>query len=106
MNSALLEAGAACSKYQDRVLRDLPCKTVQFDESWSFVGCRQKNAKVCASCPVIGDGWTWVALDSDTKLVASSLLGNRDGGTACQFMEELASRLSSRIQLTSDGHKT
>lgn len=54
----------------------------------------------------MGDVWTWVALDADTKLVPSYLLGNRDGGTARVFMEDLASRLSSRIQLTSDGHKT
>jgi IS1 family transposase len=102
----LVKVGAACSEYQDRVLRNLPCKTIQVDEIWSFVGCKQKNAKVYANCPVQGDVWTWVALDADSKLVASYLLGNRDGGTARVFMEDLASRLSNRIQLTSDGHKT
>ena len=87
-------------------MRDLPCKTIQVDEIWSFVGCKQKNVKVYENCPVQGDVWTWVALDAGTKLVPSYLLGNRDGGTARVFMEDLASRLSNRIQLTSDGHKT
>ncbi len=102
----LVDVGAACSEYQDRAMRNLSCKTIQVDEIWSFVGCKQKNAKVYADCPVMGDVWTWVALDADTKLVPSYLLGNRDGGTARVFMEDLASRLSNRIQLTSDGHRT
>jgi IS1 family transposase len=102
----LVEVGAACSEYQDRTMRSLNCKTMQVDEIWSFVGCKQKNVKVYEDCPVMGDVWTWVALDADTKLVPSYLLGNRDGGTARVFMEDLASRLSGRIQLTSDGHKT
>jgi IS1 family transposase len=87
-------------------MRNLNCKTVQVDEIRAFVGCKQKNVKVYADMPVMGDVRTWVALDADTKLVPSYLLGNRDGGTACIFMEDLASRLSSRIQLMSDGHKT
>ncbi|MGO9095057.1 MAG: IS1 family transposase [Bryobacteraceae bacterium] len=102
----LVEVGAAFSAYQDRVMRNLNCKTVQVDEIWAFVGCKQKNVKVYADTHVMGDVWTWVALDADTKLVPSYLLGNRDGGTARVFMEDLASRLSNRIQLTSDGHAT
>jgi IS1 family transposase len=101
-----IELGAACSDYMDRAMRNLPCKTIQVDEIWSFIGCKKKNVKVYANCPVQGDVWTWVALDADTKLVPSYLLGNRDRGTAEIFMKDLASRLANRVQLTSDGHKT
>jgi IS1 family transposase len=102
----LVELGAACSEYQDRIMRNLSCKTIQVDEIWSFIGCKKKNVKVYANCPVTGDVWTWVAIDADTKLVPSYLLGNRDRGTAETFMKDLASRLANRVQLTSDGHKT
>jgi IS1 family transposase len=102
----LIELGAACSEYQDRAMRNLSCKTIQVDEIWSFVGCKKKNVKIYENCPVQGDVWTWIAIDADTKLVPSYLLGNRDRGTAEVFMKDLASRLANRVQLTSDGHKT
>lgn len=102
----LIELGAACSKYQDEVMRNLTCKTIQVDQIWSFVGCKQKNAKPSEDGSVRGDVWTWVALDADTKLIPSFLVGNRDGGHARLFMNDLASRLANRIQLTSDGHRT
>jgi IS1 family transposase len=102
----LRDAGEACSDYQDRVLRDLPCKRIQVDEIWSFVYAKQKNVPTAKAAPEqAGDIWTWTAICADTKLAVSWLLGNRDGETANVFVTDLASRLRGRVQLTSDGHK-
>jgi len=102
----LVEIGAACSAYQDRVMRNLTCKTIQVDEIWSYVGCKQRNVRIYEDCPVRGDIWTWVAIDADSKLIPAFLVGNRDASHARIFLKDLASRLANRIQLTSDGHKT
>lgn len=92
--------------YQDRVLRDLPCKRVQVDEIWSFLYAKQKNVTpTIASKQVAGDVWTWVAIDADTKLVPCWAVGQRDTIATLDFMEDLASRFVNREQLTSDGHK-
>lgn len=98
----LAEVGEACSWYQDKYLRNLPCKKVQVDEIWSFVYSKAKNVpdeKVGEA----GDVWTWTAIDADTKLVPSWRVGGRDAWTAKEFMQDLASRMAGRIQLTSDG---
>jgi IS1 family transposase len=100
------DAGRACEKYQDTTLRNLSCKRVQVDEIWSFVYAKQKNVPGAKAAPEgAGDVWTWVGIDAQTKLVASWLVGLRDGETAKVFVNDLASRLTNRIQLTSDGHK-
>lgn len=103
----LVQLGAACSKYMDQTLVNLPCKLVQCDEIWSFVYAKQKNVttKVLDRVGAAGDVWTWVAIDADTKLVCSWKVGSRDADTAMEFMNDLAGRLSSRVQLTADGHK-
>ena len=102
----LVDVGAACSAYQDRTLRNLPCKRVQVDEIWSFVYAKAKNVENATAAPDnAGDIWTWTAICADTKLVPSWLVGGRDSGYAQEFIEDLKSRLASRIQLTSDGHK-
>ncbi len=103
----VLEVGDVCARYQDRVLRNLPCKRVQVDELWAFVYCKQKNvtSMICEKNPNAGDIWLWVAMDADTKLVASWMLGDRTINTASVFIEDLAGRLANRIQLTTDGHK-
>src|SRR3712207_79834 len=102
----LRDAGEAFSAYQDRVLRDLPCKRVQVDEIWSFLYAKQKNVEGAKAPPEqAGDIWTWTAICADTKLAVTWLLGNRDGETAKAFVTDLASRLRGRVQLTSDGHK-
>jgi IS1 family transposase len=102
----LRDAGEACLDYQDRVLRDLPCKRIQVDEIWSFVYAKAKNVeKVKAAPEQAGDIWTWTAICADTKLAVSWLLGDRSGETAEVFIRDLASRLANRVQLTSDGHK-
>jgi IS1 family transposase len=100
----LIDAGRACSSYQDRTLRNLCCKRLQLDEIWSFVYAKQKNVPTAkAAPPGAGDVWTWVAIDADTKLVPSWYVGNRDAEAAREFVGDLASRLAGRVQVTSDG---
>ncbi len=102
----LEDAGQAFSEHQDRVLVNLPCKRIQVDEAWAFCYAKQKNVPAAKAAPEgAGDIWTWVGLDADTKLVASWYVGGRDSEAAATFIDDLAPRLASRVQLTSDGHK-
>lgn len=102
----LASVGKACAKYQDRHLRNLTCKHIQCDEIWSFCHAKQKNVPEEKQGQFgYGDVWTWVAIDADTKLVASWLVGLRDAGYAYGFIQDLKARLANRIQLTTDGHK-
>lgn len=100
----LVDVGTACAKYQDKALRNLPCKRVQVDEIWSFVYAKAKNVPESKQGEA-GDVWTWTAICAETKLVPSFLVGGRDGGYATEFIQDLAGRMASRIQLTSDGHR-
>jgi IS1 family transposase len=101
----LLELGAACSSYQHQALVNLPCKRVQADEIWSFVGAKDKNIPEEKMGQFgIGSVWTWTAICADTKLCVSHLVGTRDAGAAYEFMMDVASRLRNRVQLTTDGH--
>ena len=101
----LVELGAACTKYQDEKLRDLPCKRLQCDEIWSFVGGKDKNLSAEQKAHGLGSVWTWTAIDADTKLIPSWMVGGRDAETAYDFMNDLASRLRGRVQLTTDAHR-
>jgi len=101
----LRDAGQACSEYQDRVMRELPCKRLQLDEIWSFVGAKEKNVPYERKGLGIGDVWTWTAIDEETKLVPSWFVGNRDLDHARAFVMDLKGRLGNRVQITSDGHK-
>ncbi len=102
----LMKVGKACQEYQDRVIRNVAAKRVQVDEIWSFCYCKQKNLTLkIAERQIAGDVWTFVALDADTKLAISWAVGRRDAGFAADFLQDVAGRLSSRIQLTTDGHK-
>ncbi|MEO8715005.1 MAG: IS1 family transposase [Acetobacteraceae bacterium] len=101
----LVDAGQACSDYQDKAFRNLPCKRVQVDEIWSFVYAKAKNVAGAKTAPrQAGDIWTWTAIDADTKLIPSWLVGSRDAHAAHHFIGDLAARLANRVQLTSDGH--
>jgi IS1 family transposase len=101
-----LELGAACARYQDEMLRELPCKRLEVDEIWGFCYSKQKNVPADkAGVFGYGDVWTFIAIDADTKLCPSFLVGSRDGGTATHFCQDLAGRLTKRVQLTTDGHK-
>jgi IS1 family transposase len=102
----LVSVGAACAEYQDRVIRNVAAKRVQVDEIWSFVGCKQKNVtEEKLEAGICGDVWTFTAIEAQTKLVISWLVGRRDAGCATEFLRDVESRLSNRIQLTTDGHK-
>lgn len=102
----LSDAGAVCAAYQDQAFRNLKTKRVQVDEIWSFTYAKQKNVKAAKAAPEgAGDTWTWTAIDADSKLVISWLVGGRDSEYAMAFMDDLSRRLANRVQLTSDGHK-
>ena len=98
------ELGPSCAQFMDRTLRNLPCKRVQCDETWSFCYAKQKNVPEPLKGQFgYGDVWTWVAMDADTKLICSWLVGGRDAGAASEFIRDLAGRLAHRVQLTTDG---
>ena len=102
----LVDAGNACSEYQDKVFHNLPCKRLQVDEIWSFCYSKDKNVPEAHDGAFgYGDVWTFTAICADTKLIPSWRVGNRDLVDASPFIEDLASRLAHRVQLTSDGHK-
>lgn len=102
----LVDLGGVCSEYQDKTLRGLPCRRVQADECWSYVGAKKANVPESKRGVFgFGDVWTWVAICADTKLVPSWRVGPRDLATAHDFIQDLASRLTKRVQLTTDGLK-
>lgn len=102
----LAELGTACAAYHDHHVRFLNVKRVQCDEIWSFVGAKKKNVSLDKKLEEgWGDVWTWTAIDADTKLCVSWLVGGRDLGWAMQFMQDVADRISSRVQLTTDSHR-
>lgn len=101
----LEDAGKACAAYHDEHVRGVKASHVQADEIWSFCYAKEKNVKEAKSAPIdAGDIWTWTAMDRDSKLMISYTVGDRSQATAREFMFDLASRLSTRIQLTTDGH--
>jgi IS1 family transposase len=101
----LAEIGEACAEYQDKAFRNLNCKRIQCDEIWSFVGAKRKNVPADRKGEFgIGDVWTWVSMDADTKLVPCWLVGPRNAQAAHEFISDLAGRLATKVQLTTDGH--
>jgi len=102
----LVDAGKACAAYHDANVRDVKAARVQVDEIWSFTYAKQKNVATAKDAPEgAGDTWTWTALDADSKMILSYFVGGRDGECAMWFIDDLASRLANRVQLTSDGHR-
>lgn len=101
----LEDLGCACAAYHNRHVRGLKVRRLQADEIWCFVGAKAKNVRLEKKQEGWGDVWTWVGIDADTKLVLSYLVGGRDGGWAHDFMEDCASRIKNRVQITTDGHK-
>lgn len=102
----LVALGEACSKYQDKTLRNLHCKKIQCDEIWSFVGCKDKNVPTDKKGVFgIGDVWTWTAICADTKIIPCWYVGNRNAESAYHFIHDLKPRLANRVQVTTDGHK-
>jgi IS1 family transposase len=102
----LLVSWKACTEYHDRVVRNVTAKRAQVDEIWSFVACKQKNVTVAKmEAGICGDVWTFTAIEARSKLILSWMAGRRDAGCATEFLRDVASRLSNRVQLTTDGHK-
>jgi IS1 family transposase len=102
----LVDAGKVCMAYHDANVRDVKASRVQVDEIWTFTYAKQKNVANAKAAPDgAGDTWTWTAIDADSKLIISYLVGGRDAEYAMWFMDDLASRLANRVQLTSDGHR-
>jgi IS1 family transposase len=100
----LIDAGEACAAFHDQKVRNVHSQRVQVDEVWSFTAAKQKNvASMKKPVEGAGDTWTWTALDADSKLIVQWFVGARDGHTASLFIQDLASRLATRVQLTSDG---
>lgn len=101
----LLEVADAAHAHHDATVRDVRCKHVQCDEIWCFVGAKHKNATPEQKAAGWGDVWTWTAIDADTKLCLSYLVGGRDGWWASEFMHDVASRIRGKVQLTTDAHR-
>ncbi|HVT87784.1 MAG TPA: IS1 family transposase [Tepidisphaeraceae bacterium] len=102
----LREIGAACGDYHNEHVRGIAARRIQCDEIWSFVYAKEKNVPADKKGQLgFGDVWTWTALDADTKLIVSYMLGGRDSGYATEFMGDVADRLVTRVQLTTDGHR-
>ena len=102
-----LEAvGVACATYQDQNVRGINAKRLQCDEIWSFCYAKERNvAPENKGILGYGDVYTWTGMDADSKLMVSYMVGKRDADYADAFIADLASRLTSRVQLSTAGHK-
>lgn len=102
----LEDAGDFCARFHDAKVRGVKAKRIQCDEIWSFCYAKEKNVANAKAAPDgAGDLWTWTGLEGDTKLIVSYFVGGRDGECAKWFIDDMATRLSNRVQLTTDGHK-
>jgi len=102
----LEDVGKACAEFHDRAVRGVKSRRIQCDEIWQFCYAKEKNVPATKKGLFgYGDVWTWTAIDADSKLTISYLVGTRDAGSAYAFMQDLASRLATRVQLTTDGLK-
>lgn len=105
VSKLLTDLGCACAEYHEKNIRNLRTRRVECDEIWSFVGSKAKNTTKENLERGYGDVWTWTAIDADSKLIISYLLGDRGSSTAHAYMLDLERRLNNRIQLTTDGHR-
>lgn len=103
----LVDAGQACSAFHDATVQNVKSQRIQCDEIWSFAYAKAKNVASAKAAPIgSGDVWTWTAIDADSKLILSWLVGDRDASAASDFIADLKPRLANRVQLTTDGHKS
>jgi IS1 family transposase len=102
----LAEAGPVCTRFHDATVRSVASKRIQCDEAWAFCYAKQKNVATAKAAPEgAGDVWTWTALDADSKLILTWAVGGRDASYALALMDDLRSRITTRVQLTTDGHR-
>lgn len=106
VGTLLASVGEGCAALLDDTMRDLPCKRLEIDELWAFVGKKQRHVTKDDDASRVGDTWTYIALDADTKLVPSFLVGKRDEAHTRVFIADVAARLSGRVQISTDGLKT
>ena len=100
----LVDLGRACEDFHRRTVVNIRSKRIQCDEIWCFVHAKEKNVPEEKKGQYgYGDVWTWTALDADSKLMVSWLVGERDAGYATEFVNDVAGRVATRIQLTTDG---
>jgi IS1 family transposase len=99
------DMGCACAAYHHRTVRKLKVRRLQCDEIWAFVGAKAKNVSLEQKAAGWGDVWTWTAIDADTKLCVSYLVGGRSAGWANDFMQDCSERIVGRPQITTDAHK-
>ena len=103
----LEDAGEFCARFHDANVRNVKAKRVQCDEIWSFTYAKERNVARAKSGPDgAGDTWTWTGITADTKLIVAYFVGKRDGECAKWFMDDVAARLATRVQLTTDGLKS
>ena len=105
VSKLLVDAGKVCSDFHDQNVVGVKSKSLQCDEIWSFCYAKQKSLKTATAAPELsGDVWTWTAIDADTKLIASWLVGSRDGYAALAFLNDVRARVVGSPQITTDGH--
>ena len=108
VSKLLVDVGQACQKFHEEKVVGIKSHLIQCDEIWAFIMCKDRNVDYCTKKDIqrVGDAWTWVAIDADTKLVISWLTGDRSAECANEFMHDVAARLANRVQLTTDGLKS
>ena len=106
ITTLLPDLAEACAGYHNRYVRNLKVRRLQCDEIWNFVGAKAKNITPEKKAEGWDDTWTWTAIDADTKLCVSYLVGGRDAGWATEFMQDCANRIANRVQITTDGYTT
>jgi IS1 family transposase len=107
VSKLLVDAGRACAAFHNEKVRNVRAKRVQCDEIWAFTHCKQKRVATAKAPPIgAGDTWTWTGICAESKLIVSWLVGGRDSSCAIEIMDDLCSGLASRVQLTTDGHKS
>jgi IS1 family transposase len=97
-----VKVGQGCTALMDETMQDLPCTRLEMDEIWGFVGKKDRNVRVDDD-PQFGNVWTFCAIDADTKLVPAFKVGERDAATANAFVQDVASRMRNRVQISTDG---
>ena len=103
---ALIDAGTVCAEMHDEMVQGVKASRIQCDEIWAFNYCKERSVATAKSAPAdAGDIWTWTAIDADSKLIVSYLVGDRSGQAAIELMDDLRSRLVNRVQLSTDGHR-
>jgi IS1 family transposase len=102
----LVHLGSSCSDYHDEHMNNLRLRHIQCEEIWAFRYARDKDIRKDKGSKLsYRDVWTWVAIDAETKLVPSFMIGTRSAQTAREFVDNLVSRLANRVQLTTNGQR-